>query len=62
MPTLLIKCPTTEKIVDTGHQTNKDAFDRGTYKLSGTIGPCPHCGATHAWSNKDVDPETWRQH
>jgi phage terminase large subunit GpA-like protein len=60
MPSLMIKCPSTKKLVNTGMNTDRASFERSDYR-NNTV-PCPHCGHAHTWSKQDVAPETWQQH
>ena len=49
---LMIRCPKTGEPLWTGSDASLEE------PVSGVVGPCPHCGEAHAWSNKDVTP-TW---
>jgi endogenous inhibitor of DNA gyrase (YacG/DUF329 family) len=48
----MIQCPQTGKPVFTGVQMSRGSFQHA--KLEGNDVPCPHCGATHAWSMKNA--------
>jgi len=53
MGPVMIKCPKTEKPLDTGIHMDKVSFESGTLEHN-TIGPCPHCGENHTWSKEDA--------
>lgn len=57
MATLLIKCPSTGKLVGTGMDFPKDSFASAT--LTNNKTRCSACGQIHTWSKKDVVSETW---
>ena len=45
---LMIRCPKTGEPLWTGSDASIEEL------VSGVVGPCPHCGDDHAWSNEDV--------
>lgn len=54
MAKVMIRCPVTKKLVDTGIKYTDDAstLKPDTFQDIGT--PCPYCGKTHTWESKDV--------
>jgi hypothetical protein len=52
MRRLLVRCPSTSKLVETG-QTCEEHLWAGTPKKSGKF-TCPHCKRPHSWAKKDV--------
>ncbi len=57
MPMLLIKCPTTQKLIPTGMAFDKGSFESAT--LSNNQMRCSACNQLHVWNKQDVVPETW---
>lgn len=53
MGTLFIACPTTGNILSTGMSMDKASFESSTL-VNNSVGPCPHCGATHTWSKENA--------
>jgi endogenous inhibitor of DNA gyrase (YacG/DUF329 family) len=52
MGQIVIKCPTTDKVVATGMGADKKSFEaRDWYHNSFR---CPACGKTHVWDKKDA--------
>ena len=49
---LLVRCPTTSRLTDTG-RTIEEKLWAGT-KLKNQKVTCSHCGAVHRWAKKDV--------
>jgi hypothetical protein len=51
---ITIKCPLTDRIIETGVRLDKDAFENSDLHE----GPlqCPSCGQMHGWEKKDVLP------
>jgi hypothetical protein len=58
MPSLLIKCPTTQKLIPTGIAADKSSFESGQFSNNSV--KCAACGQIHTWNKQDVAPETWR--
>ena len=60
---LLIKCPTTHRLIFTGVATDQSGYDAGSFTNNSTV--CPHCGQTHVWSKENTllegDPEAVRR-
>ena len=52
MADLVIKCPTTGKVIKTGIRISKEAFD-SSEMTNNTVG-CPECGQNHKWDKKDA--------
>jgi hypothetical protein len=52
MGTIVIKCPTTGKEINTGVGMDKRAFKIAV--LDSNSIKCPHCSQTHVWSKKDA--------
>ena len=56
---LLIRCPNTNRLIDTGVATDPRTYETGTFS-NNTTG-CPHCGQPHTWSKENSllgdDPE-----
>lgn len=52
MATIVIKCPTTGKLIDTKWQVSPEHFETSDYVNNKVT--CPHCGGNHVWSKKDV--------
>jgi hypothetical protein len=51
----MIRCPKTDDPVDTGVVMGKEAFESGSTPLINiTLGKCPACGESHAWSKYDA--------
>lgn len=49
---LLVRCPSTSKLTDTGRTIeDKDWQDA---KVKAQKFTCAHCGAVHTWTKKDV--------
>lgn len=53
----MIRCPTTDRLVPVGIDTDKDSF---TSLPDVTAAPfvCPECGKRHAWTKSDAVLET----
>jgi len=49
---LLIRCPSTSKLVPTGESIEEPLW-AGVAKKTGKL-TCPHCKKVHAWVKKDV--------
>jgi hypothetical protein len=52
MKSLLVRCPTTSKLTDTGQTVAEDLWP--TAKVKSQKFNCSHCGRIHAWAKKDV--------
>jgi hypothetical protein len=49
---LLVRCPSTSKLTDTGQTIEENSWQAakvGTQKFT-----CAHCGSIHTWTKKDV--------
>jgi hypothetical protein len=49
---LLVRCPSTSKLSDTGQTVEESGWAKA--KLKSQKLTCAHCGAVHAWTKKDV--------
>jgi hypothetical protein len=49
---LLVRCPSTSKLTDTGRTIEEKRWQ--TAKLKAQKFTCAHCGKVHAWSKRDV--------
>lgn len=49
---LLIRCPSTAKLIPTGQTIEEEAWSDA--KLKQAKLSCPHCQGTHAWKKEDV--------
>lgn len=49
---ILVRCPSTAKLTNTGRTVLESAWE-GT-KLDRPRITCPHCHAVHSWTKKDV--------
>ena len=52
MQNLLVTCPKTGKLADTGFTMDRAAFE--TAPLEGNAFECGHCGDYHAWTKVDI--------
>ena len=52
MASVVIKCPNTDKEVNTGLSMDRMSFESAT--LSNNSVKCPHCGQTHTWNKSDA--------
>jgi 5-methylcytosine-specific restriction endonuclease McrA len=52
LKSLLVRCPTTSKLTDTGKTIEEERW--ATIKLKTQKLTCAHCGSVHAWSKDDV--------
>ncbi len=52
MKSLLIRCPTTSRLTDTGQTIEEGLW--ATTKVKGRKVSCSHCGGEHSWTKKDV--------
>jgi predicted RNA-binding Zn-ribbon protein involved in translation (DUF1610 family) len=59
MLAILIKCPKTGKIINTGISMAAEIFETAT--LSQNAVECPYCGETHVWDKKDAFLDQRRQ-
>lgn len=59
MTMLLIRCPTTHKLVGTNIHAEKDSFESETLPDHPPV-QCTGCEKTHMWDKQDVVPQTWR--
>ncbi len=49
---LLVRCPATSKLTDTGQTIDEKLWPEATPKKQEFT--CAHCGKVHSWSKKDV--------
>jgi hypothetical protein len=49
---LLVRCPSTSKLTDTGRTIEEKRWP--TVKLKTQRFTCAHCGGVHSWKKKDV--------
>jgi hypothetical protein len=49
---LLVRCPSTSKLTDTGRTIEEQQWQTATVKAQKFT--CVHCGKVHAWSKDDV--------
>jgi hypothetical protein len=52
LKSLLVRCPSTSKLTDTGWTVDEKAWP--TQKLKAQKLSCTHCGDVHSWEKKDV--------
>jgi hypothetical protein len=56
MANVVIKCPTTDKLVPTGIAMDAQSFQRAEMGTN-TLGNCPACGGNHVWNKEDAQLE-----
>jgi len=49
---LLVRCPSTSKLIDTGNTMEQERWEEAVVKT--TKLKCSHCGQMHSWEKKDV--------
>ena len=49
---VLVRCPTTSRLTDTGQTVEQDAWSSAEVKRQKVT--CSHCGEVHTWEKKDV--------
>jgi hypothetical protein len=49
---LLVRCPSTSKLTDTGKTIEEERWPTAKLKIQRFT--CAHCGKVHAWSKQDV--------
>ncbi|PYI49282.1 MAG: hypothetical protein DMF10_01805 [Verrucomicrobia bacterium] len=49
---LLVRCPSTSKLTDTGMTIEEKRWQEATVKTQKVT--CAHCGSVHTWTKKDV--------
>jgi hypothetical protein len=49
---LLVRCPSTSKLTDTGRTIEERRWQTATLKTQKFT--CAHCGSVHTWTKKDV--------
>jgi hypothetical protein len=49
---LLVRCPSTSKLTDTGRTIEEKRWETAAVKTQKFT--CAHCGAVHTWTKKDV--------
>ncbi|PYJ19704.1 MAG: hypothetical protein DME99_11890 [Verrucomicrobia bacterium] len=49
---LLVRCPSTSKLTDTGRTIEERLWQTATVKTQKFT--CSHCGSVHTWTKKDV--------
>jgi hypothetical protein len=49
---LLVRCPSTSKLTDTGKTIEERRWETATVKTQKFT--CAHCGSVHTWTKKDV--------
>jgi hypothetical protein len=52
MKSLLVRCPATSKLTDTGQTIAEKSWP--TVRLKNGKFTCTHCGGVHTWTKKDV--------
>ena len=52
MKSLLVRCPSTSKLTDTGQTVDEKRW--ATARVKNQKLTCAHCGAVHTWTKKDV--------
>ena len=52
LKTLLVRCPSTAKLIDTGRTVEEKSWP--TTKMKRQKLTCTHCGAVHSWTKEDV--------
>jgi len=52
LKSLLVRCPATSKLTDTGRTIEEKRWQTATVKTQKVT--CAHCGAVHVWTKKDV--------
>ena len=52
MKSLLVRCPSTSKLTDTG--STIDEADWHTARVKTQKFTCAHCGRVHTWTKKDI--------
>jgi len=52
LKSLLVRCPSTSKLIDTGRTIEEERW--ATTKLKTEKLACAHCGSVHNWTKKDV--------
>ncbi len=52
MKSLLVRCPTTSKLTDTGRTIEEKLWPES--QLKGEQFTCAHCGKVHTWEKSDV--------
>jgi hypothetical protein len=49
---LLVRCPSTSKLADTGRTTEEERWEAAKVRTQKFT--CAHCGNIHTWTKKDV--------
>ena len=49
---LLVRCPTTSRLTDTGKTIEEKLWPGAKVKTQRVV--CSHCGGVHTWTKKDV--------
>jgi hypothetical protein len=52
MKSLLVRCPSTSRLTDTGKTIDEKRW--GTAKVKTQKFTCVHCGRVHSWTKQDV--------
>ena len=52
LKSLLVRCPSTSKLTDTGQTIEEKHWQ--TAKVKTQKFTCTHCGSVHTWTKKDV--------
>jgi len=52
MKSLLVRCPSTSKLTDTGRTIEEKRWSAAKVKTQKLT--CAHCGKVHSWSKADV--------
>jgi len=52
LKSLLVRCPSTSKLIDTGKTIEEERW--ATAKLKTQKLTCVHCGSVHTWTKNDV--------
>jgi hypothetical protein len=52
MKILLVRCPSTSKLTDTGHTIEEKLWKTAKVKTQKLT--CMHCGKIHTWAKRDV--------
>ncbi len=52
MGDVMIRCPKTNRPINTGISMDRESFESSRFK-NRTVA-CPHCGESHRWDKKDA--------
>ena len=54
MPRLMIRCPRTYQLIQTGITMDEDSFQDPTNHLGHNLTSCPFCPDIHPWNKADA--------